>query len=211
MRSLSTQPKKNDCCAVILSGGLNSRMAGENKAFLEVGGHSILNRLLAGLRPVFEEILLVTREPQIYTGLPVKVVLDLYEDRSSLTGIHAALVNAVADFGFVVPCDTPFLQPAVIQMLLDALEPDLDVVVPQLDDHYEPLCAIYSKTCIPEIEAQLDRGDYKIINLFDRMKVKTLSRDQIKTADPELLSFLNVNTPSAHLACQKLLQTKASS
>lgn len=208
MTPLPNRLQETSCCAVILSGGLNTRMAGQNKAFLDVGGHSILNRLLNGLQPLFEEILLVTRDPQSYVNIPVKVVVDLYEDRSSLTGIHAGLVHAKADFAFVVPCDTPFLQPAVIRMLLNALEPDLDVVVPLVEEHYEPLCAIYSKKCIPEIEAQLDCGDYKIYNFFDRMKVKTLSADQIKAADPGLLSFFNVNTPSAHLACQDMIQKK---
>lgn len=200
------RPQKSSCCAVILSGGLNSRMAGQNKAFLEVGGHSILNRLLSRLKPIFEELLLVTREPQAYAHVPVKVVEDLYEDRSSLTGIHAGLVHARADFAFVVPCDTPFLQPAVIRLLLNALEPELDVVVPLVEGHYEPLCAIYSKRCLPVIEAQLDGGDYKIFNFFNRVKIKTLTTDQIKSADPELLSFFNVNTPSALLTSQDMIK-----
>lgn len=200
------QPQKTSCCAVILSGGLNSRMAGQNKAFLEVGGRSILNRLMSRLKPIFEEILLVTREPQAYAHIPVKVVEDLYEDRSSLTGIHAGLVHARADFAFVVPCDTPFLQPAVIRLLLNALDPELDVVVPLVEGHYEPLCAIYSKRCLPAVEAQLDCGDYKIFNFFDRVKIKILATDEIKSADPELLSFFNVNTPSALRASQDMIK-----
>lgn len=200
------RPQKTSCCAVILSGGLNSRMAGQNKAFLEVGGHSILNRLMSRLKPVFDEILLVTREPQDYAQIPVKVVEDLYEDRSSLTGIHAGLVHARADFAFVVPCDTPFLQPAVIWLLLNALEPELDVVVPLVEGHYEPLCAIYSKRCLPAIEAQLECGDYKIFNFFDRVEMKILTTDQVKSVDPELLSFFNVNTPSALLASRDLIK-----
>lgn len=206
MEAAATSNPVTDCCAVILSGGLNSRMAGRNKAFLEVGGRPILTRLLGGLRPIFQEILLVTRQPSFYTDFPVRVVLDLYDDRSSLTGIHAALVNARADFGFVVPCDTPFLKPAVIRLLLDALEPELDVVVPLMEDHYQPLCAIYSKRCLPLIEEMLDNGDYKILNLYERVRTKTLSAERIRAVDPRLLSFLNVNTPEAHRACEDLIQ-----
>jgi molybdenum cofactor guanylyltransferase len=205
---LPKKQPKTSCCAVILSGGLNSRMAGKNKAFLDVGGHTILSRLLATLEPLFEEILLVTRQPQIYADIPVKVVVDLFEDRSSLTGIHAGLVNADADHAFVVPCDTPFLQPSIVQLLFDTLEPEWDVVVPTMDGHYQPLCAIYSKRCIPVMETQLRRGDYKIINLFNRMKTKILPADQIKAADPLMLSFLNINTPQAHRACQDLLKNE---
>ena len=203
------QQPESSCCAVILSGGLNTRMGGKTKAFLHVGGNTILNRLLAALQSNFKEILLVTRQPELYAAAPVRVVNDLYEMRSSLTGIHAGLVHAPTDFIFVVPCDTPFLQPAVIRLLLDELNPAWDIVVPLLDGHYEPLCAVYSKRCIPAIEAQLNGGDFKILNFFDRMNVKTLSLEQLKAADPDLLSFFNVNTPSAHLACQDLVERKS--
>jgi molybdopterin-guanine dinucleotide biosynthesis protein A len=174
-----------------------------------VGGESILNRLLTSLRPLFEEILLVTRQPHLYADFPVQIVEDIYKDRSSLTGIHAALVYASSDYGFVVPCDTPFLNPAVIRLLLGAVESRWDAVVPMLGDHYEPLCAIYSKSCLPVIEAMLDRGDYKIINLFDQIQVKFLSADRFKRVDPELLSFFNVNTPAAYHTCQQLIRNRS--
>jgi molybdopterin-guanine dinucleotide biosynthesis protein A len=186
-------------------------MDGRNKAFLEVGGRSILNRLLASLQPHFQEILLVTRQPELYASTPVEVVVDIYQARSSMTGIHAGLVKARADFIFVVPCDTPFLQPEVIKILLDALKPELDVVVPLLEGHYEPLCAIYSKRCIPMIEAQLDGGNYRIFDFFHQVNVKTLSTSQIRAADPDLSSFFNVNTPSALLACRSLLEKREQS
>jgi molybdopterin-guanine dinucleotide biosynthesis protein A len=181
-------------------------MGGEIKAFLEVGGNTILDRLLGVLKPNFEEILLVTRQPELYSSTPVRVVNDLYDARSSMTGIHAGLRHAEADFAFVVPSDMPFLQPALIKLLLEQLNPRRDIVIPYIDRQYEPLCAIYSKRCIPAIEAQLNVKDYKILNFFDKMKVKTLSAEQLKTADPKLLSFLNINTPAAYSACQNLIK-----
>jgi len=192
------------CCAVILAGGLNTRMKGRNKAFLKIGGQTILERLLKSLQPHFKEILLAARQPDHYEGQPVRVVKDLYTDRSSLTGIHAGLLNAKAPFAFMVPCDCPFLQSGLIRLLLQELEPDLDVIVPFLDGHYQPLCAIYSKRCIPVIEAQLNSNDYKIIHMFDRMNVKIVPGEKLVAADPGLLSFLNVNTPAAYDACRNL-------
>jgi molybdenum cofactor guanylyltransferase len=193
-----------DCCAIVLAGGLNSRMQGRNKAFLKIGGRTILDRLLAGLRTAFAEILLVTREPDQYSDFPVHRVEDIYKGRSSLTGIHAGLVHAKAPFGLAVPCDIPFLQSALIRLMLDELEPNLDVVVPFYDGHYQPLCAIYSKRCIPLIEKQLSSSDYKISHLFDHVLVKTVPIEKLKTADPELISFLNVNTPASYDACRNL-------
>ena len=192
------------CAAVILSGGLNSRMGGRNKAFLEVGGHSIVERLLSRLTPFFSEILLVTRQPERYRDLPARVVTDIYDARSSMTGIHAGLVQAEAGHAFVVPCDAPFLQSAMVRLLLDAWSPQWDVIVPVCDGRYEPLCAIYSKRCIPMIEAQLDRGNYRIYDFFDEVLIKKIPTEALKRADPALISFFNVNTPSAHRTSQKI-------
>ncbi len=196
--------EKIDCCAIILAGGLNTRMKGSNKAFLEIGGRRILDRLLDSLQSAFREIILVTRQPEPYGGYPLKVVKDIFPDRSSLTGLHAGLTHGKAGYGFVVPCDTPFLQSALVRMMAAQLEPAMDIVVPFFDGHYQPLCAIYSKRCLPAIENQIIGGDYKIIQLFDRMNVRVVPVDEVKAVDPDLLSFLNVNTPEAHAACQKL-------
>ena len=181
-------------------------MQGQNKAFLDVGGETILDRLLVSLQVHFDEILLVTREPAMYAGHPVRVVQDIYTSRASLTGIHAGLVNASAEYLFVVPSDTPFLQPDLIRLLLDKLQSDKDVVVPYFDGHYQPLCAIYSKRCLPVIESQLDHADYKIINILGQMNVKIISAEDLKQADPQRLSFYNVNTPAAYKACHNLIQ-----
>lgn len=193
-----------NCSAVILAGGLNRRMDGRNKAFLKINGKTILSRLLGRLQPIFDDIVLVTRQPDLYAGQPVKVVTDIYAARSSLTGIHAGLANAAADHAFVVPCDTPFLQSAMVCLLLDELEPGLDAVVPFFDGHFQPLCAIYSKKCIAVIETQLDRDDFKIIHCFDRMAIRTVPLEKLKIADPDMLSFFNVNTPAALQACRDL-------
>jgi molybdopterin-guanine dinucleotide biosynthesis protein A len=179
-------------------------MGGSNKAFLEVGGRTILNRLTDTIAPFFEEILLVTRQPELYADLPLRIVTDIYPARSSLTGIHAGLKNAAAPLAFVLPCDAPFVQPGLIGFLLGEIEPALDVIVPQIDSHYEPLCAIYSKRCLPYIEDQLDRDDFTILNFFDRINLKIIPAQRIQTADEEMVSFYNVNTPEALKASQRM-------
>jgi molybdopterin-guanine dinucleotide biosynthesis protein A len=181
-------------------------MGGRNKAFLTVGGRSILERLLATLQPLFDDILLVTRQPERYAGFPLRVVQDIYPQRSSLTGIHAGLQHAAAGHAFVVPCDTPLLQPALVRLLLAAIEPQVDLIVPDLAGHLEPLCAVYSKRCLPMIAAQLERGDFKIIRFFGQMRIKRLPLERLRQVDGELLSFCNVNNPEAYRACQALAE-----
>jgi molybdopterin-guanine dinucleotide biosynthesis protein A len=199
---------QSDCCAVILAGGLNSRMGGHNKAFLKVGDKTILERLLETIAPLFDEILLVTRQPERYSDLPLRVVTDIYPARSSLTGIHAGLKQAVAQFAFVLPCDAPFIKPDLVRFILNELQPSLDVIVPVIGHHYEPLCAIYSKRCLPHIESQLDHDDFAIINFFDRINLKTIPAQRIQTADTDMISFFNVNTPEALQKSQDMAERK---
>jgi molybdenum cofactor guanylyltransferase len=202
---LPSSDPSTECCAVILSGGLNSRMGGHNKALLELGGSMILDRVLKALEGLFDEILLVSRDPRPYEHWPFKVVADLFEARSSLTGIHAGLTHCTKPYAFVVPCDAPFLQKALIEMLLSEIRPDLDVIVPRHKGLYQPLCAIYAKRCLDPIEAQLGSGDLKIINFFDQMRLKVIPSEKLQLADPALRSFINVNTPEALESCRNAI------
>lgn len=188
---------KVKCSAVIVAGGLNSRMGGQNKAFLKIGEKTILSRTLDALQELFDEIVLVTRNPQEYSDYPVSIATDIYEDRSSLTGIHSGLYHAKNSFVFVAPCDAPFLQVGFIKFLMGTIEPEDDVVIPYHGGHYEPLCAVYSKRCIPKIESQLADKNYRIYDFFESVRLKKISIEQIKTVDPQMLSFFNVNTPDA--------------
>ncbi|MDO9083075.1 MAG: molybdenum cofactor guanylyltransferase [Humidesulfovibrio sp.] len=188
------------CTAAILAGGAAKRMGGAVKALLDVGGQTILDTLLATLSGRFVEMLLVAKEPEAFLAqqqaAPWRLVLDARPGRSSLTGIHTALVSARTEHVFITACDTPLLRPALLDALLGHLRPEDDVVLPRKPDGYfEPLCALYSRRCLPHIEAQLDRNDHKIIRFFDRVRVSPLPVEALLRADPELVSFRNANTP----------------
>lgn len=186
------------CSAVILAGGLNTRMGGRNKAFLKLGPETLLERILAVLAPLFEDLLLVTREPHLYEDQPCRIVEDIIAVRSSLTGVHAGLTHARENHIFVVPCDAPFLQSALVELLLDQIDARTDGVVPVHDRRYEPLCAVYGRRCIAPIETLLSQGDRTIYHLYDHIRLKPISADQIRRADPAMISFFNVNTPEAY-------------
>lgn len=197
------RPSAN-CSAVILAGGLNSRMQGRNKAFLRVAGKTILDRLLDNLRPLFSEIVLVTRQPQLYRQISLRIVRDIYEARSSLTGIHAGLRAIRNLHAFVVPCDAPFLNPALVSLLVRKSRPRIDVVAPRVDGYLQALCTVYSKTCIPFIERQIENGAYKIVDFWGRVRVQAVSARSIRAVDPEMYSFFNVNTPADLEICQRI-------
>jgi molybdopterin-guanine dinucleotide biosynthesis protein A len=181
---------------IILAGGLGSRMGHIKKALMEIDGLPIIDRLLAVYRPIFPEIIISAREAGDFATYPFPVTLDRFEARSSLTGIHAGLEAMTTSHGFFAACDAPFLQAKLITKLLAEVTDEDDIVIPRKEDGYrEPLCAVYSKRCLPYIAAQLDRGDFKIIRFFEHVHVKEVPVAQLIDSDPELLSFFNINRP----------------
>lgn len=181
---------------VILAGGLGSRMGGVRKAFLEVGGRPIIERLLDELAPAFGETVISCRAPEDFASYPVRTAPDRFEARSSLTGIHAGLSVCSFEHAFVCACDAPFVRRGLAVGLAEQGEDRDDVVIPLKDDGYrEPLCAVYSRRCVRPVAEQLERGEYKIIGFFDRVRVREVPVQLLRSGDPDLLSFVNVNTP----------------
>jgi molybdopterin-guanine dinucleotide biosynthesis protein A len=185
-----------DISGIILAGGLGTRMGNVRKAFLDIGGRTILDRLLAVYRPIFPRVIIAAREAGDFAAHGLPVALDRFDARSSLTGIHAGLEAMETSHGFFSACDAPFLQGGLVTRLLEHVTPDLDVVVPLKEDGYrEPLTAVYSKRCLPFIREQLEGGNYKIIHFFDHVRVREVPVADLRPGDPDLVSFFNVNRP----------------
>ena len=82
----------------------------------------------------------------------------------------------------------------MIQAFIGALGPSADVVIPETAAGLEPLCAIYSRQCLPHIEKLLNRGQFKIQSFFPSVRVSKINEAAIRSADPDLISFFNINT-----------------
>ena len=206
-----TSPKGSStaCSAIILAGGLNTRFGGQPKAFLEVGGVRIIDRIFHILRPRFDDLILVTNTPQDYLKWDLTIVTDLYPQRSSLTGIHAGLFYARNPHAFIIACDTPFLQPAIIDLLLDRVDQRADIVLPVTAAGNEPLCAIYARKALPAMAHKLDRRIFKIMQVFRRNRIKPVMEQRLRRADPQLNSFFNINTPEDLVRAEEMVSAQA--
>lgn len=191
------------CSGIILSGGLNTRMGGRNKAFLTINGQTFLERIIDTIVACCEDTLLVTREPEKYIDRDIRVVTDILSIRSALTGVHAGLVNMRTNYGVFVGCDTPLVKEGVLRTLMAAIETGVDIIVPSWGTFFQPLCAVYAKRCAPAIEDQLLRGDLKIANLFKKMTVKRIPYEHFRPSDRRLVSFFNINTDDELKRAQK--------
>ncbi len=184
----------NICTGVILAGGLSQRLSGRNKAMIDIGGKTILDRIHAVFSGFFEETILVTNDPLAYLQHDVTIVTDLYKTRCALAGLHAGLYYANTPYAFVTACDTPFIQKGLLELIISSISPGIDIVLPETSAGTEQLCAVYSKKCLGHMERQLDQGNLQIKAFFNRVRIKPLSEKKIRRVDPQLQSFININT-----------------
>src|SRR3954463_12887821 len=155
---------------VIQAGGKSTRMGGEPKALLELGGRRIVERVLDAVRPVVDDVLIVTNTPALYGFLGVPMVADVYPDHGSLGGIFSELSAAAGDAAFTVACDMPFLHPDVARLVI-ARAGQGAAAVPGGGGQLETLHALYAKACLPHIEARLKAGRLKIVGFFEDVRV----------------------------------------
>ncbi|NLJ77476.1 MAG: molybdenum cofactor guanylyltransferase [Peptococcaceae bacterium] len=182
-----------DVAGVILAGGKSRRM-GTNKAFLTVGKEAMIERIAGELGQVFQEILVSGGDGEIGRRLGLRVVPDLMKGLGPLSGIHASLLAAKSPKCLFVPCDMPFLHAELAGIMAD-LSDGYDVTVPLYGGYLQPLFAIYDKSCLPAVEEALKESRYKVVDIYQQLRVKYVSEAVLgSVADIDTL-FFNVNTP----------------
>jgi molybdopterin-guanine dinucleotide biosynthesis protein A len=177
---------------VVLAGGCSARL-GRNKAFIEVAGQLMIERVVEQLRAALCEIVLVTNSAEKFAFLGLPMVRDIYQGIGALGGLHAGLSAIRTEYGLVVGCDMPFLNSDLLRFMISR-RTGHDVVMPRTGQHYEPLHAIYAKRCLPGIEQAISSGQRRILRACVGMRIQWVEPAQVARYDPHHLSFFNVNT-----------------
>jgi molybdopterin-guanine dinucleotide biosynthesis protein A len=179
--------------ATVMAGGRSSRF-GRDKALLEVNGQTLLQRTVATLQQIAGDVLVLGPAERAEQVAGVEVLQDALPGIGPLGGIYTALRARPGRALLVVAVDLPFLDAALLRFLL-ALRSDADVVLPVVEGRGQQLHAIYGPDCLAPIAAQIARGDYKIDRFFPEVRVRRVEEEVLRTIDPLLDSFRNVNTP----------------
>lgn len=179
---------------IILSGGKSLRM-GKNKAFIEIEGLPMIERILNLFKKIFNEILVITNDKNQFVHLDnVKIFNDLIPYKGALGGLYTGLFYSSYEYSFCVGCDMPFLNESLIKFLIKKINGE-DIIVPKTEKGLEPLHAIYSKRCLSIIKNMIDSGKSRIIDIYPLLKIKIIEEREFIDLDPEKKSFLNINTP----------------
>lgn len=167
---------------------------GRDKALLRWGSGQLLDHAIGKLQRVarVEEILIVgDRSP--YHGRGPRVVSDDFPDSGPLGGIATALRHARHESVLIVAVDMPCVSVDLLGAMA-TYEFQGDALVPIIGQ-FQPLHAIYRRSCLPAIERQIAAGALRISRVFDHLYVNFLDDEWVGRFDPDGRSFANVNTP----------------
>jgi molybdenum cofactor guanylyltransferase len=214
----------------ILAGGRATRFGGRDKSTLVVDGRSILDRQLAELSSLTDDVMIVgdsadgaravsasAREEyeRATANTPkrlrreggqasaVRTIRDIVPGCGPLGGLHAALTAARQDAVFVVACDMPYVTGAFAEYLF-SLAGDVDVVVPLTDRGYHPLCAVYARACLETAAARLAERRLALRELVAAMKTRVVTEEEMSRFGAPSRLLANVNTPAEYARLEAL-------
>jgi molybdopterin-guanine dinucleotide biosynthesis protein A len=192
-----------DVAAFILAGGKSSRM-GQDKAFLELEGRTLLARALELARSVTDQIVIVGPRVKFQDFGPV--VEDTYANRGPLAGIHAALASSSAELNLILAVDLPFLTHALLRHLMELARGSAAVVtVPRIGGGYQPLCAVYRRDFAVLATSALQQGHNKIDALFAQTSTQVVEESELERFAFNAWMFDNLNTPDDWKRAAQLL------
>lgn len=200
----------HDVAGIILAGGQSRRM-GCDKALLslpdtmEQARETFIAHLAHLLKSFCGELVLVVRDNDqaaryrdVLSLSPifsfVRFVFDETPHVGPLMGLFSGLTAIPSSHAFVTAVDTPFLQPALLAFLLQQPLTDRPLI-PMIQGIPQVLLAIYPKAVLPIIAERLQSGRRDPRSLLEVTAVDYLSEAELRQVDPELRSFVNLNTP----------------
>jgi molybdopterin-guanine dinucleotide biosynthesis protein A len=197
---------------LVLAGGLARRMGGGDKALLEIGGVTILDRVLATLSAQCVGIVInANGDPKRFadTGLPV--VADSVPDFAGpLAGVLAGLdwlaaQNNGVEWMLSVPGDCPFLPDDLVEKLHAArrkMGAGVPLACARSGEWRHPVVGLWPLALREDLRHALTREDLRKIEVFT-------TRHGIAVADwPDtpIDPFFNVNTPDDAKRAEQLAE-----
>lgn len=191
----------NDNVALLILTGGNSSRFGQKKAFIEFKGKSFIEHIIARTGPLHTELVISCRngKERLKELFPDAIVVEDGSDmRSPMTGLYSALPHIRSEYVTILPCDVPLIRKEVIQMLIERALGH-DAAVPVWPNGYlEPLTAVYATgSLLQAVKVSWKEGLMRISNAIGMLQdVVFISTEEIKELDPDLQSFININSPA---------------
>lgn len=183
--------------AVVLAGGLARRMGGQDKGLVDIANKPMAGWAVDAIRPhVHELVINANRNHDEYSKLGCHVVADRHSGHiGPLAGLSAAIHYLDTDYVFMCPCDSPFINAGLVDLLGRAcLANGSDVAVAHDGERMQPVFCLVHKRTLASLDAYLESGERKIDRWYATQK--TVDVDCSSVAE----SFRNINTEEERIA-----------
>ena len=179
--------------AVILAGGLATRMHGE-KALRLLRGKTLLEHSLDLVADLADEVL-------VSSGARVLPVPNAVPDapefagQGPLAGILAGLEASSHERTLILACDLPNVPPALLSRLLEALGDEYSCVYTEHSGHPEPLVAALKTAPAREaVRKALSSKVNKVVPCWKALAHRVLLEQELSEFKPLDKAFANINT-----------------
>jgi len=194
-----------DCITGVILAGGSSRRYGLNKAFLEICGIRLIDRVIEEMKDIFKRLILVANEGGDYEYLGIPIVEDIVKGLGPIGGIYTGLMSISDQAGFFVACDMPFINRQFVRYMVD-IKDNHAAVVPLVANEVEPLHAIYAQSCLGPIRSLIESRRYQIKLVYDQIPVRYVKEDEIRRFCSPRRAFININTPDEFAKIQSLMK-----
>ena len=181
---------------VVLAGGQARRMGGGDKGLLQLGGSSILDRVIARLEPQVKGLALnANGDAARFGGLNLPVLPDSIEGFAGpLAGVLAGLDWAASEGAthiVTAAADTPFFPADLVpRLLLAAEDQGQPIALAQTANGRHPTFGLWPTRLRDDLREALNEGTRKVVQWTDTHGTAT-AHFPTGRFDP----FFNVNTP----------------
>ncbi|HEV3219799.1 MAG TPA: molybdenum cofactor guanylyltransferase [Candidatus Acidoferrales bacterium] len=194
--------------AFILAGGQSSRM-GRDKALLEIGGKTLIERAAALCEPLVANVTLMGR-PERYKEVRFPALADQWHAAGPLGAIATALGAARQPWCLVLACDMPNVTTDFLEWLLHrTAKTSADAIIPETTRGVEPLCAVYRPSCAPPLSAGLDSGVRKVTDGLERLKIERVTENDWRKFSPGGDLFQNLNTWEEYRSAKERIESQS--
>jgi molybdopterin-guanine dinucleotide biosynthesis protein A len=170
---------------------------GRPKATLPFGDETLLERVVRLVAPHVDDIVLAAA-PRQQVPAGYDVVRDASEGAGPVPALIGALFHVRHAAAFVIACDTPLLQPAIITTLVE-LSAGWDACVPVVDGVEMTTCAVYRPDAVlAALRAGGPTPPSSLRGVLAKLKVRIVDTDVLRRVDPDLLSFTPCNSPAEY-------------
>ena len=194
----------NKVAGFIAAGGRSSRM-GTDKAWLEIGGRPMIERVIEAVRPVASTVSVIANDSS-YARLGLRVFEDTNKGIGPLEAIRTALANSSEDRALVVACDLPFVTAELFEFLIAKSGLHQAIVPVGEDGKIETLCGVYARDALECVTDLIERGERMVRVLFAEVSTCLVPFNDLKHLSGSEHFFENVNSRSDYLKVRDLTE-----